>query len=253
MPNTIAFADLTHTGKKIDATFMPFSVACIAAKLKKRFGDDVRVELFKYPQDLAFSVEKQAPRIAAFSNYCWNEDLSIKMAGAIKRRSPETVTVMGGPNCPYAFDELTAYLSARHSVDFYVVGEGEDAFIESTHGRLEQPTLVPPAFLFFLKDGLKGGLAPLDLRLSIAANSFELRRALEGPGEPFLYSLPISADLGETPAIDGDDSLGASSPDEPARENAQECRQDQARPDLRHGVGHGTSAGASSVCSNWET
>ena len=130
MPNTIAFADLTHTGKKIDATFMPFAVACIAAKMKKRFGDDVRVDLFKYPQDLASFVERQAPRIAAFSNYCWNEDLSIKMAEAIKKRSPETVTVLGGPNCPYAFDELTAYLSARPSVDFYIVGEGEDAFID---------------------------------------------------------------------------------------------------------------------------
>ncbi|MEK9754899.1 MAG: radical SAM protein, partial [Rhodospirillaceae bacterium] len=127
--NTIVFADLTHTGKKLDATFMPLAVSYIASYFKSQ-RPDAEVELFKYPTDLATYLAANDVRVAAFSDYCWNERLSLGFARAIKKMSPRTVTIFGGPNCPYDPAEIAAFLGERPGVDFYVAGEGEIAFVE---------------------------------------------------------------------------------------------------------------------------
>lgn len=128
MTHLAAFADLAHTGTTIGANNTPLAIGYVAAYAKHHLGDLIEPVLFKYPQDLAACLETQAPRLAAFSNYMWNERLSFAFATAIKKVRPQIVTVFGGPNYPIDSAEQRAYLAAHPEIDFYVDGEGEIAF-----------------------------------------------------------------------------------------------------------------------------
>lgn len=126
----VSFAELTHTGKSIAADFMPLGIASIASYLKQEMGDAVAVELFKYTSDFATYLDRATPSIAAFANYSWCESLNHEFARRIKARHPQVVTVFGGPNYPAGADEQADFLRHHSSIDFYVDGEGELAFIE---------------------------------------------------------------------------------------------------------------------------
>jgi radical SAM superfamily enzyme YgiQ (UPF0313 family) len=126
----IACIDLTHTGTVVDANYFPLGVAYIAATTKAALGDACDIRLLKYPKDLSAYLSDRRPDIAAFSNYMWNERLSLAYAAAIKQRYPNTVTVFGGPNYPVDRDEQEVWLRERPEVDFYIDGEGELPFVE---------------------------------------------------------------------------------------------------------------------------
>ncbi|MFL2769853.1 MAG: B12-binding domain-containing radical SAM protein [Rhodospirillaceae bacterium] len=140
----ISMADLTHTGTVIDANNTPLAVGYVAAHLKKVMGDDVDVELFKYPEDLAAFLNRKTPTIAAFSNYMWNERLQYEFACQIKTRHPEAITIFGGPNYPIDEEEQLKFLSDHPNIDFYVDGEGEFAFVELVK-RLKAVDFQPAA------------------------------------------------------------------------------------------------------------
>ncbi len=125
----VSFADLTHTGKKIDATYMPYAVAGLASYLRANFASELDLKIFKYPHDFARYLEHGRPAVAAFSNYNWNEDISTQFAKAVKRVSPSTATVMGGPNYYYDGADQQRFLAARPAIDFYISGEGEMALL----------------------------------------------------------------------------------------------------------------------------
>jgi radical SAM superfamily enzyme YgiQ (UPF0313 family) len=126
---TVTFADLTHTGVAVDANNTPLAVGYIAAYAKQHLGDAIDARLFKYPAALSNFLKQQTPTIACFTNYMWNERLGSAFAREIKRRYPDTVVVMGGPNYPIDGPEQRAYLERRPEIDFYVDGEGEMPFV----------------------------------------------------------------------------------------------------------------------------
>lgn len=69
-------------------------------------------------------VLQRQPRIVAFSCYLWNIDRTLWIASEIKRRCPQMLVVVGGP-------EITAdnaWVLAESSIDFAVIGEGEQTF-----------------------------------------------------------------------------------------------------------------------------
>ncbi|MBI1778633.1 MAG: cobalamin B12-binding domain-containing protein [Proteobacteria bacterium] len=125
----IAFVDLTHTEQGIAANNFPLGIAYIAAATSKALGSQVECQIFKYPDILSDYLDKSTPTVAAFSYYMWNAELQLAYACAIKRRHPETVTVFGGPNFPIDPKEQEDWLRLHPEVDFYVDGEGEEAFI----------------------------------------------------------------------------------------------------------------------------
>ena len=94
----ITFADLTHTGQLIAANTFPLGISMVAAYAKKHLGDEVDIEVFKYPNEFSEYLDSQIPTIACFSNYSWNLRLSHEFARRIKEVSPKTITVFGGPN-----------------------------------------------------------------------------------------------------------------------------------------------------------
>jgi len=126
--NTVTFADLVHTGTVIDADNSPLAIGYVAAYAKKHLGAAIEPRLFKYPEKLAEFLNTETPRIAAFSNYMWNEQISLAFARAIKRHRPGIVTVFGGPNYPLDPTEQRAFLRRNPEIDFYIDGEGESAF-----------------------------------------------------------------------------------------------------------------------------
>ncbi len=127
----IYLADLTHDGMILSSNVFPLSIGLIAAYLKEQRGRQIEVELFKYPADFSEALLEAQPSIVGFANYSWNSALSRAYAERIKARWPDTVIVFGGPN--YGLTEEETKVFWRRSggiVDFNVVKEGEEAFLQ---------------------------------------------------------------------------------------------------------------------------
>jgi radical SAM superfamily enzyme YgiQ (UPF0313 family) len=67
------------------------------------------------------------PTLLALSCYVWNFNTSMALAAEVKRRSPETIVVLGGPHPKYGDDTV---LSAYPAIDGIVQGEGEAIFLD---------------------------------------------------------------------------------------------------------------------------
>jgi radical SAM superfamily enzyme YgiQ (UPF0313 family) len=130
MPIKVFFADLTHCGSITNADTFPLGIGCIAAYAKKHLGDDIDVELFKFPQDLNERTKQITPVILCLTNYTWNHSLSIAFARYYKRAFPDTVIIMGGPNISVTCEGRRLFLETHDCIDFYCKFEGEEAFVE---------------------------------------------------------------------------------------------------------------------------
>jgi radical SAM superfamily enzyme YgiQ (UPF0313 family) len=126
----ISFADLTHTGQVVAANTFPLGSGMVVAYAKQELGDELDIEIFKYPDDLANYLDKGLPQIACFTSFSWNIRLHNEYAKRIKALSPNTITIFGGCNFPDAPDEQAEYLAKYDSIDFYIEYEGELAFVE---------------------------------------------------------------------------------------------------------------------------
>ena len=128
---SIYLADLTHTGIVLSSNVFPLSIGLIAAYIKEHRNDITKCELFKYPEDFSQALEKRPPDIVGFANYSWNFAISCAYAKQIKLRWPETIIVFGGPNYGLAADEIKIFWEKYGNfIDFYVVKEGEEAFLK---------------------------------------------------------------------------------------------------------------------------
>jgi putative methyltransferase len=81
------------------------------------------------------------PAVLGLSLYTWNERYALAVAEVVKRRSPRTLIVVGGPSVPRPTlvsrapheppgEALEAWLSTHRAVDVAVVGEGEATFAD---------------------------------------------------------------------------------------------------------------------------
>lgn len=128
-PTGIWLCDLTYTQQTIASDVMPNAIGCIGAFAKKTFGDLIDVELIKRPEELAeWLAHRPHPRVIGFSNYVWNQNLSLAFARVIKETCPEIILVTGGPNYAHTLEGREAYFRANSWIDFHVINEGEAAF-----------------------------------------------------------------------------------------------------------------------------
>ena len=125
----IFLVDLTHDGLILSSKVFPLSIGLIAAYLSTK-RTDVEVELFKYPDDFSLALKKTSPDVIGFANYSWNFELSRGYAKAIKKIWPNTVIVFGGPNYGTSEAEVESFWEKNPNVDFYIVHEGEEAFLQ---------------------------------------------------------------------------------------------------------------------------
>lgn len=66
-------------------------------------------------------------QLVGFSCYVWNIELILKVVKDIKRRDPDTIIVLGGPEVTYRWQEL---METETGVDYIVRYEGEATFLE---------------------------------------------------------------------------------------------------------------------------
>ena len=78
---TVTFADLTHTGVAVDANNKPLAVGYIAAYARAHLGDAIDAASVQVPVDpVDFLAAAYSRPIACFTNYMWNEQLSLAFA-----------------------------------------------------------------------------------------------------------------------------------------------------------------------------
>ncbi len=130
MKINIAFADLTYTNQGISSNSFPFGAALVASYAKKKLGDKIDYELFKYPDDFKNCLENKNPKIVCFTNYSWTFDISYEFSKRIKKKFPDTIIIFGGPNYPNEVYTQTKFLTSYPDIDFYIKGEGEISFVE---------------------------------------------------------------------------------------------------------------------------
>ena len=97
-PLNIYLGDLTYTTISLASDSFPLNVGFVAAYCKEKFGKDVNIRLFKYIHELETAIKDNPPDILALSNYQWNFNLDLAFFHMVKKLSPKTITVMGGPN-----------------------------------------------------------------------------------------------------------------------------------------------------------
>ena len=124
----IYLADLTYNTVSLATDSLPLNIGFVAAYCKQQFGEKVDIKLFKYSQDLEKAIKDSAPDILGMSNYPWNFNLGLSFFKIIKEISPNTVTVMGGPNIPLYDEDRTSFILKNPLIDFYVYLEGEEPF-----------------------------------------------------------------------------------------------------------------------------
>jgi radical SAM superfamily enzyme YgiQ (UPF0313 family) len=127
----IYLCDLSHvTETGLASEYIPYGIGCIKSYFKEHAEsrDQFEVNLFKHPNTFINSFLENRPEVVGFSNYCWNSDLSHTLAQEIRRISPETIIIFGGPNYPLDDDEREPWLQNRKAIDLYIIGEAEEPF-----------------------------------------------------------------------------------------------------------------------------
>ena len=128
IPIKIYLADLTYATISLATDSFPLNIGFVSAYCKKKFGNNVDIKLFKYPNDLEKAIGDARPDILGMSNYPWNFNLGLTFFKMIKNISPKTITVMGGPNIPLEDEDRSKFILKNPLIDFYVYLEGEEAF-----------------------------------------------------------------------------------------------------------------------------
>jgi len=123
----IYLADLTYNTIKTNYV-VPLNIGYVAAFLKEKFGQEVNIKLFKYPDILEKALLENPPDILALSHYSWNVRLSLLFLDMAKRLNPKTLTVMGGPNIRSEPADIKKFLTEHRNLDYYIINEGEESF-----------------------------------------------------------------------------------------------------------------------------
>ncbi len=128
MPFRIYLADLTHTGLGVATEAFPLNIGLIASYAVKRFGREIEVCLFKYPEELKTAIAQRPPHLLGCSNYTWNSHLAYHFVEWVKGIDPGIITVFGGTNYPFDPEQQKRFLSRRPRLDAHIFYKGEHAF-----------------------------------------------------------------------------------------------------------------------------
>ena len=131
----ILFCDPKHINTREDGTQrvaldgFPFGVACVASYLIKNSKLPLVPHIAIFSNDIFNAIKNFNPEIVCFSNYTWNSYLCYSLASLIKKQSPKTVIIFGGPHFPLDSEDQFNFLKERPDIDFYIEGEGELALL----------------------------------------------------------------------------------------------------------------------------
>ena len=121
-------ADLTHTGMQTATDSFPLNIGLIASYALKKFGSDIRIRLFKYPDESFHALQREQYDCLACSTYVWNNNLAEWACAVAKMFNPSAITVRGGWNFPLEETQQKKYLVKHKFTDIFCMFEGEIAF-----------------------------------------------------------------------------------------------------------------------------
>ena len=127
MAINIYLADLVYNTVKTDYV-VPLNIGYVASFLKEKFGSEVNIKLFKYPDVLEKALLENPPDILALSHYSWNERLDFLFLDMVKRLNSKTLTAMGGPNIRTEPADIEKFLTNHKNLDYCIINEGEETF-----------------------------------------------------------------------------------------------------------------------------
>lgn len=105
------------------------AIRCLQSYCQKEFSSIGWREFTINDQiaDIAAEIYREKAAIVAFSCYIWNIKATLAVADILKKVSPQTIIILGGPEVSYDPIEV---LDQQPYVDFVVFGEGEETFHE---------------------------------------------------------------------------------------------------------------------------
>ena len=112
----IAISMLSHENNTgtLQNVHMPLSIGVIGEFLRLNFDkENIEINLFKRPSKFDMYLKNNLPDVVMLANYMWNENLNLFYASLVKKLSPKTLVIMGGPN-------VSIYLNFSHIL-FYIV------------------------------------------------------------------------------------------------------------------------------------
>ncbi len=115
---------------------LPLALGMIQAHLKEHLPPAMREKyelldsLDLEISDLMLCAMTGPPAVWLFSNYIWSHSRNLELSEHVKRLSPQSVCVHGGPNVPKREAQCTELLNAHRHVDVAVRGEGEATVTE---------------------------------------------------------------------------------------------------------------------------
>ena len=155
----IYLAQLTHEQNGVFQNHcFPLAIGYIGSYLKKEFGKEIDVELFKSTKDLNEAFARQVPDVLMFSSYMWNYNLSLAYLEEARAQYNDLLIVVGGPHISLDPEERIKFLKDHPAIDAYVLFEGEIAAKEiisefmKTKSREGVKKLAHPSVIVFRDD-----------------------------------------------------------------------------------------------------
>lgn len=140
------------SGKDSKVVYLPYTAGVIVANAwrNKKVSDSYEFRDFIFIRMNVEAVveEMDNPAVVGFSNYCWNTEYNLALAGEIKKKYPDCITVFGGHNIP----QNTDFLEEHPEVDYLCFGEGEVTF-GSLLAALAEGNPESVSNIAFRKDG----------------------------------------------------------------------------------------------------
>ena len=185
---------------------------CIFTSAKKRCLKGISISVAEgtvneKEEDILKRITEKKPDAVAFSCYIWNIKTVLSLCRKIKKNTPDTVIILGGPEVSYRQREI---FEDNPSVDFVASGEGEvtvPELINRLHLGLDTDI---PAVSYRTADGLHidGRPAPTDESISPYCEEYfstlngRIAYVESSRGCPFRCAFCLSGRLGEVRYID---------------------------------------------------
>lgn len=125
----IYLASLSHNYACNGPFTHPLNLGYLSSYAKKYFKnpDSLEIKLFVYPNDVLDEINNNPPDVLGLASYTWNDNLNLQILKYVKKKYPNIVTIMGGPN--FNTHNMAEYFTKRPYLDYYIVNQGETGFL----------------------------------------------------------------------------------------------------------------------------
>ena len=107
----------------------PLAIAMVLAHAKAYDGGRLQQRFDFFPRWVTLKNRlptfTKKPGVFLFSNYLWSVEYNLEVSAEVKRLSPGSITIHGGPDTPKYAEDVRRFFADHPQVDIAVRGEGE--------------------------------------------------------------------------------------------------------------------------------